>query len=162
MKSYCEKKQNYQEALVVNLKKDLILLKLLNKNTESRFAEFDDRFSKEAIDKLRSFDKAETNDSSFISTAVRALYIHDLAALENKTFSGKSTSGQPKEQLSPQKIKCLEDLFQKRMEYIEIEDGAIKDERKKKFSKHIKNAINEMKFYLSMSTSSFSVVTMSI
>lgn len=142
MATYQEKKQQYQDALIDNLKKDLILHKILNRETENNFDEFDDRFPTDTLNKLRSIDKTEKCDSSFILTALRGLYIHDLAALKNKTYSGisKTTSKEP---ITPKKMEYLKEIFEKRLGYIQ-EDCVVNDERKKKFPKHVKNAIESI------------------
>lgn len=143
MSTYQETKHKYQAALIDNLKKDLILHKLLNREAETNFNDFDDRFPAETLHTLRSFDNVEKCDSSFVLTAVRGLYIQNLAALKNKTYSGISKNNS-KESISPEKIKCLKDIFDKRMEYIELENCVVNGERKKKFAKHVKNAIESI------------------
>lgn len=140
MTTYHQTKQKYQAALIENLKKDLILHKLLNQEAENEFVEFTGQFPAKTLMELCSLDKAEKNDSSFILTAVRGLYSNDLTQLKNKTYSGYSKTN-TKECISPEKIKCLRDIFEKRLELIELSDIFVDDARKNKFPKHVKNAI---------------------
>lgn len=140
MISYNSTKHEYQAALIENLKKDLILHKLLNQEKENNFDEFSDRFPANTLDELRSLSMAEKCDSSFILAAMRGLYKQNLAALKNKTYSGVSKTNS-KESISPEKMKCLNDIFQKRLE---LEDAGVNDEREKKFPKYVKSAIESI------------------
>lgn len=141
MISYNEAKHEYQAALIENLRKDLILHKLLNQEKEDNFDEFSDRLSANTLVELRSLSKAEKCDSTFILTAMRGLYNQNLSALKNKTYSGASKNN-TKESISPENIKCLNDIFQKRLD--NIADLGINNERKKKFPKYVKNAIESI------------------
>lgn len=143
MTTYYETKQKYQAALIDNLKKDLILHKLLNQQTGYNFHAFSGGFPTETLDKLSTYGTAEQYDSTFVLTAVRGMYSHNLSALKNKSYSGLSKTNS-KESISPEKMKCLKNIFDKRLEYIESEDFIVSDERKKKFPKHVKNAIESI------------------
>lgn len=129
-------KQKYNDALIENLKYDLILHKLLNQEQKKKFEEFADQFSVETLDKLRTLDGAETNDSGFILAAVRDLYKDDLSVLKNKNYTGSLG----KEAVSPEKKKILKDIFEKRFEYLNNND----EKRKKKFAAHVKHAIDNI------------------
>lgn len=126
--------------MIENLKKDLILHKLLNQEIKNEFDEFNDRFPVKTLNELRTLGKAEKCDSSFVLNALRGLYINNLAELKDKTYSGSSKTNS-KEPITPEKMKCLKEIFEKRLEYIELADIIVDDERKKKFPKLVKNAI---------------------
>lgn len=117
-------KQKYNEALIENLKYDLILYKLQNQEQQIQFEEFKDLFSVKTLDKLRNLSGAEVNDSGFILAAVRDLYKDNLSVLKNKNYTGSCG----KEAVSPEKKKILKDIFDKRLEYLNNED----EKRKKK------------------------------
>lgn len=133
-------KQKYHAALVENLKKDLILRNLTNQPNENRFEEFGDTFPIETIKLLRSFSSKPENDSSFVLVSVRSLYRNDLATLKNKSYSGHSKNN-VKKPFTPEKLDRLKSIYEKRIEY-EHDDG-IHDslDRKKKFPKHVKTAL---------------------
>lgn len=118
-----------------NLKKDIILNDLQKTKKDEGFNDFHEKFSIGTLKLLQTFGPEQKEDSSFILAAVRGLYQNNLAALKTKSFSGNSLNNN-KQALSPEKLKILNDLYERRLSA--LESG---DKRKKLFSKHIKNAI---------------------
>lgn len=144
MRNYHLTKQKYNSALVENLKKDFILHNLTNQLIENRFDEFCDMFSIETVKLLRKIGPKPENDSSFVLTAVRGLYRNNLATLKNKSYSGISKN-KTKEPLTPEKVTCLRSIYEKRIEYVENETNMYDvTERKTKFSKHVKTALESI------------------
>lgn len=144
MHKYHLTKQKYNAALVENLKKDFILYNLTNQHIDNRFEEFSVMFSIDTIKLLRKFRPKSESDSSFILAAVRGLYRDNLARLKNKSYSGISKNN-VKQPLTPEKVTCLRSIYEKRMEYIEGEINMHdKAERKKKFAKHVKTALESI------------------
>lgn len=133
-------KQQYQRALIENLKKDIIIYDLTKKQNETKFEEFIGAFSTETISSLRSFDSKVDCDSSFVLAAVRGLYGDNLQRLKNKSYSGISRD-RTKEPLTPEKLTCLRSLYEKRLHYIDNIDVHESALRKNKFAKHVKTAL---------------------
>lgn len=134
-------KQQYNVALIENLKKDFVLYNLLHQNTEKSYEEFIGTFPVETIKRLQSIGQNQENDSSFILAAVRGLYSDNLTKLKNKSYSGPSKRNL-KEGLTPEKVNHLKSIYEKRMEYMKPNSSMVAiEERKKKFSKHVKTAI---------------------
>lgn len=106
-----ESKNQYHEALVLNLKKDMKLEQLQKTLQKSQYDEFRGIISDDAIIKLNSIDYSVKKDSIFILTAVKDLYRNDLARLKQITFSGRRN----KNPMTPEKKKVLSDLLKKRM-----------------------------------------------
>lgn len=134
-------KQKYQHALIENLKKDIILHDLTNQRNRTKFENFNGVFPNETISSLRSLDSKKECDSSFVLTAVRGLYRENLERLKNKSYSGISKN-KTKEALTPEKLKCLRSVYEERLNYIENDvDTSEIMERKGKFAKHVKTAL---------------------
>lgn len=132
-------KQKYQHALIENLKKDIILYNLTKQQSNQQFDEFNDVLSVETLQLLRSIGQTPECDSSFVLAAVRSLYGQNLPTLKNKSYSGISKD-KKKEPFTPEKLNCLRSLYEKRFEYME-DNIIMHTERKKKFAKHIKTAL---------------------
>lgn len=136
VKKIKEMKQKYHAALIENLKKDVIIGRLLDRK-EHCFDNFKAEFSFEALESLRKHGNSPSADSSFILTAIRDLYKGNINLLKNISFTNRSKS---KTQMSPQKRTVLQRIYDERMKYLD-EIGANVKERKNKLSLHIKIAI---------------------
>lgn len=129
-----ESKNEYHEALVSNLKKDMKIENLQEQLRKSQYDEFHGIISSEAIDQLKKIDHSRKKDSSFILAAVQDLYSSDLSRLKHITFSGRN-----KNPMTPEKKKILADLFGERMK-----DNPDDTERLNNFGKHVKSAIENI------------------
>lgn len=129
-------KETYQNLLVVNLQKDLIIRQLKEKIQTNKFTEFKSLLSIEGIQKLNTIGNSQSDDSTFIRVALLDLYREEPTVLKKKTLTGNSRDGD-KTIISPEKIKILEKLFNERFLYIQATE-----ERKNNLRKLIRNTID--------------------
>lgn len=119
MKKCQETKQKYHAALIDNLKKDVVLLKLTNQEKEERFSDVNGQFPTGTLELLRTFGPSQKEDSSFVLSAVRGLYINRLPALKTKSYSGTSRKNVEKHALTPEKMNHLKNIFEQRINYVD-------------------------------------------
>lgn len=82
----------YHETLISNLKKDLKIRELESKlkiQNETKFDEFSESLSPEAIRELQMIENVPGKDSNFMLHVMSSLYKDDFVRLKNKTFGEK-------------------------------------------------------------------------
>lgn len=141
MLSECESKiaaakEKYHQALVDNLKKDVLIRQLEAALQKSKYDEFHEIFGDEIIERLRLLSSDPEKDSTFIRTAMEGLYKDDFSRLKTMSYSGYRT----KKQKMPQAdIDVLRKLFILRLEH---QNNYV--DRLANFTKHIKNGIENI------------------
>lgn len=92
--------------------------------------------------KLRSIDKTQSADSSFILNSVRFFYSDNLAKLNGKSVRGISR-GKPTQAMSPDKLDLMKSLYNERISdmNLPVEERV---NREKKFNRHVHRAITNI------------------
>lgn len=104
------------------------------------FEQFNEVLAENQLSTLRSIDKSTKGDSTFVLNCVRFIYSHDLEQLAHKSVTGASKSSDPKEPITPQKLSQLKTMYVERL--TDLKTGkAEKEEREKKFNRHVHRAI---------------------
>lgn len=134
LKEARELKESYQNLLVENLQKDLIIKKLKEKIQSKKYSNFEGIFTVECIEHLNLLDNSQPNDSTFIHVALLNLYRNDPNILKQKTISGRGD----KAAITPKKIEILERLFSERLSHV----SEPTETRKYNINKLIRNAIS--------------------
>lgn len=129
-----ELKESYQNLLVENLQKDLIIKKLKKQIQSKKYSNFEGVLTVECIDHLNLLDNSQPNDSTFIRIALLNLYRNDPEILKKKTISGRGG----KSAITPEKIEILNRLFGERLSHISEPTGT----REYNINKLIRNAIS--------------------
>lgn len=111
-------------------------------NMES-FVAFGAYFTNDELSHLRSIGPDNSSDSTFVLQCVKFLYKQNLHVLKHKSVTGKSTKGEVKEPISPNKYKILTDVFDERVN-ITTQNAVNCKPRAKGLNKFIKNAINNV------------------
>lgn len=137
-----ELKETYQNLLVENLQKDVIIRQLKEKLCSKKFTSFKGILTDSCLDKLKSIGHSQQEDSKFVDEALNDLYQNNVTALKKKTLTGRSKNGE-KSLVSPEKINILSRLFDERISY--IPSGEVNDLRAKNLSKLIRNSIDKAK-----------------
>lgn len=110
------------------------LKKILFENFES--------LSEEQLSKLRSIDKTQSADSTFILNSVRFFYSDNLAYLKGKSVKGISKS-RPTQAMSPDKLDKMKLLYKERLSDMKLPDVE-KVHRENQFNRHIHRAITNI------------------
>lgn len=129
-------KNEYNNLLVENLQKDVIIRQKKLLIAQNKYAKFNNNFSKEILGQLNSFGNSQREDSTFVATAIKGLYNGDIETIKHKSLSGRSKKGETGG-ISPEKKKILESLYDERMSFI----SGIDETRKNNLNKLIRNAI---------------------
>lgn len=95
-------KQGYHSLLIENLKKDLIIRQIKTKIEEKKFLRFENKLSKECLEKLNSIGNSQKQDSTFIAIALNGLYDDNTEIVKQKNLTGRSRNG-VKSQITPEK-----------------------------------------------------------
>lgn len=112
------KKENYREALISNLRLDVEIERLeILREQNNRYAEFEEKISKQTISALNNFKDSEDDDGKFVTAVLRDLYSANIAILKMRTATGKSTKN--KSAISPEKAKIIRTLFEKRHGFVD-------------------------------------------
>lgn len=127
-------KRKYQDLLVENLQKDVIIQSLKEQIVESAYLNYKDKLSVACIENLRSVGKSQREDSQFIAIILAELYVD----LHKKTLSNSHKSSDSSA-ISPSDLQMLQSIFDERLSHIPEE---ISDLRKKSLPKLIRNAID--------------------
>lgn len=129
-----ELKESYQNLLVENLQKDVIIKKLKEQIESKKYSNFKGVLTVECIDHLNLLDNSQSNDSTFIHIALLNLYRDDPDILKKKTISGRGD----KSAITPKKKEILERLFDERLSHI----SEPTETREYNINKLIRNAIS--------------------
>lgn len=130
-----EMRLKYHAMLIENLKKDFEIQDLKAQLKEqTKYVEFENNFSPDAMETIRSCGDEEAMDSKFILTAVRDLYDGRLGDLQTKNVSGRSKDI-TKQPVTPEKMNILRGMFKERMTYSK------KSDERKTLNRIIKTAI---------------------
>lgn len=139
--SECEKKikeakEQYHQALIINLKKDAVIRQLKENLKKSKFDKYRESLGDDTIVELDSLSTSCDKDSTFVATILKALYKNNLLALKTMTYSGRGTN---KQKLPQKDIDILKIVFTERL------NGQTDfDKRNANLSKHIKAAIESV------------------
>lgn len=134
-------KQQYNQLLIKNLQKDVIIRNLKERIVQYKYKDFKGILTDNCLDELESFGDSQREDSPFIRCALKDLYRENIDGLKHKTISGRSKD-ETKTQISPDKMSTLSRLFDERMSYMPEESNDI---RKKSLHTLIRNAIGNEK-----------------
>lgn len=104
------------------------------------YTQFQDSFTDDELAILRSIDGSISSDSSFVLTCVRSLYKNDMERLKNISVTGRSRTKEQKNEMSPQKIKLITDIFGERLKTMNLKSNE-RIQREKQMKIHIKRAI---------------------
>lgn len=137
-------KQKYQIALIENLKKDVEIRSLEHKvksNKNLKFVEL----SVDTRNKIKLIGDSPRDDNSFVSCVLNDLYNGNIESIKQKSLSGRSktSTSTANSEISPDKKKTLEKLFQERLSY--LPPSEVDEERKKRINKLIRNVIDTAK-----------------
>lgn len=113
------------------------------KNDQLMYEDYKGTFDSAILSRLRSLGIKKPDDSTFVSVAVRSLYDGKLDLLKNKSLTGRSTKGEKREPITPDKLETLKKLFDERINSV-TSDLKIRNERKKNLNTCIKNAIRNI------------------
>lgn len=130
-------KKKYQQLLIENLQKDVIIKELEEKVALDKYSDISDILSSGCVSKLKQIGNSKREDSTFVRYIINDLY--DQESLKKKTVSGRS-KGSEKTPISPQNKKVLKDLFEKRLQSVDEEEE--REMRKSCLNKLIRNAID--------------------
>lgn len=86
-----------------------------NRSVELIFDEFASEFTQSELADLRLIGGTQREDSTFISLSIKFLYKDKLHTLQKKSVTGRSKPGMKKECFSPEKVKILSSMLQKRL-----------------------------------------------
>lgn len=105
------------------------------------FVEYANYFTEHQLAELRSIGATKSEDSSFVSAALRSLYDGKLDTLQTKTVTGRSRT--QKEKMTPEKVKIIDEMFQKRLQTsaTDVNEWIV---RKKRLNRLIKDAQNNI------------------
>lgn len=129
-------KKKYQQILIENLQKDIIIENLKKKIQSKTFKNFTAELSTDCIKKLKEIGNSKAEDSIFVKSIINDFY--DQETLKNKTVSGRSKTSE-KTPISPEKKKILETIFEERLKNVEEEERTT---RIKGLSKLIRGALD--------------------
>lgn len=115
---------------------------ITTKPKKTLFVEFEGNFTDNQLSTLRSIEKSQRGDSTFILNAIRFSYSDNLAKLQKKTVTGISKKG-PKEPITPQKLNRLKSMFSERLSDLSLGKQE-KGDREKNFCRHVNRAITNV------------------
>lgn len=131
-------KREYQELLVENLQKDIIIRRF---ECKPKFSSFNNTLTESCLERLNLIGISKREDSRFITIVLEDLYRDEPYTLKNKTLSGRSKKDK-KSPISPVKLKTVKSIFAERLSY--ISETEIDDLRRNGVSKLIRNAIDNV------------------
>lgn len=131
-------KKKYQQLLIENLQKDIIIRELKKKIELKECSGFIGELSTQCASELKKIGNTKRDDSAFVGSILNDFY--DKETLKKKTLSGRSKDSS-KTPFSPEKIQVLEKLFEKRLKTVE-EEKKERETRRNCLSKLIRNAID--------------------
>lgn len=88
---------------------------------ENIFSKFAEHFNEQQLVALRSIGITKTDDSKFISTAMKSLYDGRLEVLQTKSITGRSKPGTRKDIFTPEKITIIHDLIAERIDFLVLD-----------------------------------------
>lgn len=131
-------KKEYNNSLVQNLQKDVLIRELKLKEEKQKFSNFEEFLSKNCIDNLHIIGDSQKEDSQFVAVVLKELYGGDIEKIKKITLSGRSKKNGEKCELDSQKKTILEQIFLERLSYI----SQVNTPRKNNLNKLIRNAID--------------------
>lgn len=78
------------------------------------FIEFARHFTENQLSDLRSFRVTKSEDSTFVSLALRSLYEDKLETLQTETVTGRGYRGMEKKKMTPEKVEIIGKLLENR------------------------------------------------
>lgn len=133
-----EIKLKYQNALVDNLRKDLIILELRNKIEPVKFSSYDGILTESVLSEMRLLDDSPKNDSLFMYLILNDIYGE---SLKDKNLSGKNKQDIIGGLIPPETKQLVKDLFLERIKSTPTTSEV--DERSGNLNKYIRNAIEK-------------------
>lgn len=116
-------KQEYQQLLVENLQKDLIIRQIKSKNIKEKFINYEKVLSKSCIEKLNVISSSARDDSQFVAAVLTDLYKGDIDQIKKLCLSGHKNKCADITEISTENKGILESIFKQRLSYIScVED----------------------------------------
>lgn len=125
-------KQKYQQLLIENLQKDLIIRQLKLKDKRNKFLSFKSELSETCIDNLNSL-----SDSKFVAIVLSELYNGDTETIKKISLTERKNG----EKIEIRKKQIIENIFAERLKYI----SPVDESRKQNLNKLMRNAIDNAK-----------------
>lgn len=110
----------------------------------SVFQSFANNIDPKDLAKLRSIGSSKKEDSTFVLNAVQFLYKNDTKKISSLSLTGRSREVEPKNRMTPEKRKMIENLFAERLHSFDLDSTEVST-RNSKISSHMKNAFNTVK-----------------
>lgn len=132
-------KESYMQALIENAKRDLTIRELDQQIVQHKYQLFGGKLSATCLEKIKSIDCAEKEDTNFVHLILKDIYGE---SLHHKTLTGQTASGKNDSEISLRVKMLLKDIFNHRVCHLSIE---VRDARITKLNKCIRNAIDKEK-----------------
>lgn len=128
-------KQDFENLLKENLRKDLIIRRLKLRKNKNKFASFEKKLTKSCLDKLSICGDSQREDSQFVALVLGDLYGTEQIKKLSLSSRNRKTD---KIVISEEKKSILQDIFFERLNKIPYVDNS----RKLSLSKLIRNAVD--------------------
>lgn len=122
-------KESYMQALIENAKRDLTIRELDQQIVQHKYQLFGGKLSATCLEKIKSIDCAEKEDTNFVHLILKDIYGE---SLHHKTLTGQTASGKNDSEISLRVKMLLKDIFNHRVCHLSIE---VRDARVTKLNK---------------------------
>lgn len=145
-KDVCERICKKKDEEIATLEKQLqmhITPTTKNSSDTLLYSKHSEQFTAKELSELRSIGGNQSEDSGFILNSIRYIYKGQMDRLTHISVTGRSRMGIKKAKMSPNKFTAIQNMFNERMNSLELTSDAQK-KRAKRINLLIKDAIQNI------------------